>query len=182
MIVFLGDSITQWWDTEYFNHFFSVFNPVNMGIIGHTTKNTIELLNSTKLQTMQADIVILMIGTNNSEHYTTIETVKDIQIILRKITEIWPKSKIILVGPLPRGERRSDPKRVYNNEVNKLLSKETFTTNVFYINIGYMFINDEGRINRHIMYDGLHLTRLGYKILSNSLSGFLFILLGISPS
>jgi len=177
MIVFLGDSITQWWDAEYFNHYFGMYQPVNLGVSGHTSKDTLEYLELSHFNNLKPSNVVLQIGTNDSDHdMSTGETVSNIDKICSLVFEYSPETKILLVGPLPRGERVSDTHCVYNREVNKSLksSNDKRDKRIKYIDISIMFTDEKGKISRDIMYDYLHLTKNGYHILSEVISEFLF--------
>jgi lysophospholipase L1-like esterase len=182
MLVFLGDSITQWWDQENFKTF-QEYKPINCGISGHTTKHTLLYLKLGDFFSLKPECVILQIGTNNADHgITTHETFKDIQEIIKLIQNGFPKVKILLVGPLPRGPSKTDRYRVINREINKLLNKMELPDDTYYVDIGYLFLEVNETISTRIMYDGLHLTNEGYKILTDHLSTLLYILFGRSFS
>lgn len=175
MIVFLGDSITQWWDAEYFNHYFGMYKPVNLGMAGHTSNDTLEYMELSHFNNLKPSNVVLQIGTNDGDHeMCTGETVSNIEKICNLIFEHSPNSKILLVGPLPRGERVEDRNNIYNREVNKGLRSLKRDKRITYIDIGIMFTNEAGKISKDIMYDYLHLTKKGYNILSEVISEFLF--------
>ena len=177
MIVFLGDSIFQWWDPEQFK-IFSKYEPINFGVAGYTTRHVLDFLLMTQMHGLQPDIIVILIGTNNSDHhYTTAGTLEEIKDIIDVALELSPRSKILLVGILPRGDSNADRKRVFNATVNKLLKAEKFQKEVYYIDIGYMFLKGDERISKQIMYDGLHLTSEGYVLLSEAISSFITILL-----
>lgn len=177
MIVFLGDSIFQWWDKEQFN-VFSKYNPINFGVAGYTTKNVLDFLVMTNMHGLQPEVIVILIGTNNSDHnYTTAQTFNEIKDILEVALELSPKSKILLLGILPRGDSNADRKRVFNTTVNKLLKAEQFQKEIYYIDIGYMFLKDEEHISKKIMYDRLHLTSEGYGLLTECISSFIPVLL-----
>jgi len=175
MIVFLGDSITQWWDTEYFNHYFGMYKPINLGMAGHTSKNTIEYLELSHFNNLRPSNVVLQIGTNDGDHaMSTGETAANIKKICELVFEHSPESKILLVGPLPRGQKASDRNNIYNREVNKILGASKRDSRITYIDIGCMFLEADKTISKDIMYDYLHLTKRGYYILSEAVSEFLF--------
>lgn len=177
MIVFLGDSIFQWWDAEHFKNF-SKYNPVNFGVAGYTTKDVLDFLVLTNLHGLKPEVIVILIGTNNSDHnYTTGQTFEEIKDIIDVLLELSPKSKILLMGILPRGDSSIDRKFVFNSTVNKLLKAEKFQKEVYYIDIGYIFLKGEERVSKKIMYDGLHLTSEGYGLLSECLSSFIKVLL-----
>lgn len=175
MIVFLGDSITEWWDPEYFNYYFGMYKPRNLGICGHTSKDTLEYLELSHFNNMKPSNVVLQIGTNDADRaMSTGETASNIQKICNLVFKLLPETKILLVGPLPRGERVSDRNCIYNQEVNKLLKASNVDKRITYIDIGFMFTDNKGKISTDIMYDRLHLTKKGYHILSEVVSEFLF--------
>ena len=177
MIVFLGDSIFQWWDKEQFK-IFSEYDPVNFGVAGYTTRDVLDFLIMTRMHGLKPEVIVILIGTNNSDHnYTTAQTFDEIKKILEVALELSPKSKILLMGILPRGESNADRPRVFNTTVNKLLKAEKFQKEVYYIDIDYIFLNGEEKISKKIMYDGLHLTSEGYGLLSEAISSFIPILL-----
>lgn len=87
-----------------------------------------------------------------------------------------------MVGPLPRGPSKINRHRVINREINKLLNKMELPDEVYYVDIGYLFLEFDETISTNTMYDGLHLTTGGYNILTDHLSTLLYILFGKSFS
>jgi beta-glucosidase len=182
-IVFLGDSITQWWEPNLFKQHFGFYEPVNLAVSGYTTKNVIELLELSKLHNLNPEVIVLHIGTNNADNgITTGETLEDIHKIINLILKINKKTKILLISLLPRGLSSSDKYRVFNNEVNKLLEVAKFVDNVYYIDVSNIFIRGDGSISKKIMYDYLHLTDEGYQYFTESISSFLFLLYSSSST
>lgn len=174
MIVFLGDSIFEWWDEKSFKLYFSEFQPVNFGTAGYTTADVIHFLELTRLHSLKPDVIILLIGTNNSDHdYTTTQTLDEITRIVELLNELTPDSEVILLGILPRGFVPEDRKRILNEHVNKKLQVAKFPKAIHYADIGYLFMDTCGLISKDIMYDGLHLTETGYILLSEALSGLI---------
>jgi beta-glucosidase len=174
MIVFLGDCIFEQWDKEVYNHFFSDFAPLNFGMTGYTTRDLIIFLELTALHGLTPDVIILSIGTHNSDHnYTTTQTLDEIIRIIDLLFELTPDSEIILLGILPRGSKPEDRRRILNEHVNKKLKVVKFSKPVNYADISYLFLDKYGMIPDDIMHDGLHLTQKGYFLLSEALSGFI---------
>lgn len=174
MIVFLGDSLFEQWDKKIYTDFFSEFQPVNFGCTGYTTRDIIFFLEQTALHGLSPEVIILSIGTNNSDHnYTTNETIEEIAQIIDLLYQITPESEIILLGILPRGKILADRKRILNEHVNKKLQVAKFSKPIHYADIGYLFVDINGLIPEDIMYDGLHLTPKAYFLLSEALSGFI---------
>ena len=182
-IVFLGDSITKWWDKEYFDHYFGKYRSINIGMTGHTSKDTLKYLELSHFNNLKPSNVVLQIGTNDGDHeMSTGETVANIQKICSVIFEHSPDTKILLIGPLPRGESLTDKYRIYNREVNKLLrvTVQDKDTRIIYVDIGNMFTREDETISKNIMHDYLHLTKRGYSILSQIVYEFL-LAYGLSP-
>ena len=177
MIVFLGDSITQWWDNGIFAKYFSSLDPLNFGMAGHTTRDTLKFLEKNNFHNLKPAVIILLIGTNNTDHdYTSVETFNEIKKITELLLELSPESKIMIISILPRGESPTDPKRVMNNEVNKLLVSDKFCSQIYFLDIANLFLKADGKISSRIMYDKLHLTPHGYMLLSEAVYGFLKIM------
>jgi beta-glucosidase len=183
MIVFFGDSITEWWNVELFNLYFGKYKPFNLGVSGHTTKDTLKHVEKYTLSYCSASAIILQIGTNDADkNITTMETFQNISRICANIFKTNPTTRIILVGPLPRGPTPSDKYRIYNKEVNKLLCRCDKDSRITYLDIGHMFLDEDGTISPYIMYDLLHLTKSGYNILSSEIANHLSYFFGEAPA
>ena len=159
MLVFLGDSITQWWVKDMFDKYFGKYKAINLGKSGHSSEDTLNFVESTQFYNMKPELVVIHIGTNDGDKgITTTGTVKNIRLIIDYILSVSPNSKILLIGPLPRGNPSTEVHRVFNREVNKQLNVTKFDLNVYYMDIGEQFVDNNGLISPSIMYDLLHLT------------------------
>jgi lysophospholipase L1-like esterase len=160
-------SLSFFGTTKIFKQYFGSYKTINLGMAGHSSKDTLEYVELSDLNGLNPSNVVLQIGTNDGDNdITTTETAKNIQSICNAIFARIPKTKILLIGPLPRGELVSDRYRVYNREVNKLLKNQVRDIRIIYMDISIMFLNGDDRISKQIMYDFLHLTREGYDTLS----------------
>ena len=174
MIVFLGDSITEWWDKELYNTYFGEYEGYNLGVSGHTTKDTLKHIEKHLSRYSRASTIIIQTGTNDADNnMTTAETFENIQQICTNVFKLNPVARILLVGPLPRGESPNDKHRMYNKEVNKLLRASKKDPRITYIDIGHMFLEGDTTISCYVMYDFLHLTKRGYNILSGEIADHL---------
>lgn len=179
MIVFLGDSITEWWDKELYTNCFKEYEPYNLGVSGHTTKDTLKHIEKHLSRYSRASTVIIQTGTNDADHnMTTGETFENIQQICTNVFKLNPVARILLVGPLPRGESPNDKHRMYNREVNKLLRRSKKDPRITYLDIGHMFLEGDTTISCYVMYDFIHLTKRGYNILSGEIADHLSYSLG----
>ncbi|MEE6513337.1 hypothetical protein FKM82_020902 [Ascaphus truei] len=109
----------------------------------------------------QYEVVVLWIGTNNHEN-TAEEVVGGIEAIIKLINTLQPQAKTIVMGLLPRGEK-PNRLREKNTRVNALLrSGLPHLSRVQLLDVDRGFVQPEGSISRHDMFDFLHLTAAGY--------------------
>lgn len=170
-VAFLGDSITQGWEgtgQAAWNQHFAQFKPANFGYSGDRTSHVLWRLEQGELLAAKPELVVLMIGTNNVGHgvNTPAETVAGIRAILAKIRKESPKTKILLIGVLPRGVAVDDPMRKAASEINADLVKLK-EPNVTYRDYGAPFVKEDGKINLDLMPDALHLSEAGYQLWSD---------------
>ena len=166
-IVFLGDSITEWWNMAPY----SQYNIRNYGVRGHTTKDLLSGIISNRIEIQNPKHIVVLIGTNNADYSDPpSDVVSDIQAILNFLPTVSPNSQIILFGWLPRSENPGDPYRTFVTNVNLLLANTTFHPLIKYVDVGAEFLLDSGKINQDLMWDFLHLTNSGYSILNKVIS------------
>src|SRR5688572_17913148 len=68
-LIFIGDSITQAWETdgkEAWQKHFASRNAVNLGISGDRTQHVLWRLDNGNVEGIKPKLAVLMIGTNNS--------------------------------------------------------------------------------------------------------------------
>ena len=70
----------------------------------------------------------------------------------------------MLLGIFPRGKKLDDKGRIQNEKVNKIISGYgkiyPFLT---YLDIGNVFLNEDGSVNKELLHDHLHPNAKGYK-------------------
>jgi beta-glucosidase len=80
-----------------------------------------------------------------------------------------PKSRILLMGVLPRGPA-GDPLRAQVRELNAALAAWAGgAPNVEFLDIGARFLAADGSIPVEIMNDGVHPTERGYRIWADAI-------------
>ena len=167
-LLFVGDSITDGWrggGKAIWDKTFGPFHPANFGIGGDRTEHVIWRMRNGELDGIQPKLVVLMIGTNNGDPAPDVAL--GIKTILQDIHERCPKSKVLLLGIFPRGEKATDGARVKNEEVNKLIAKFQGMLElgrVYYLDIGQKFLTSDGTLTKDIMPDLLHPNEKGYQI------------------
>ena len=175
-IVFLGDSITSRCNL---NKYFPNYNVYNSGIAGNMTKdilgdmeNRIFVYNPTK--------VFILIGTNDLV-YSGLDNdgiKNNIEEIINKIYEKNSNTKIYLESIYPVNNslnkeivetRTNDNIKNLNNKIEKICDNNKCT----YINMYDNLTDKNGNMKRIYTVDGLHLNKIGYKVVASKLTKYL---------
>ena len=108
-----------------------------------------------------SQIVVLHIGTNN--HGDTAEEVTEgIKAVCGLIRDKQPQAYLVVTTLLPRGHK-PNPLRDRNAEVNaKLGDLLRGNSRAQLVNLDAGFVQADGTISHHDLYDYLHLTQKGY--------------------
>lgn len=170
-IVFIGDSITDFWrntGSKEFQAYFSKYKTLNLGYSADRTEHVLWRLQNGEFDGANPKLIVLMIGTNNTGHRFKKETARDtadgIQAIIQLLRQKSPQSKILLFGIFPRAELVNDQLRQRNREVNKIISKYADNKHIFYLDINQKFLNKDFSLPKKIMPDLLHPNAAGYQI------------------
>lgn len=167
-LVFLGDSITQSWHPNLFQNFYGNRSPLNLGVQGDATQGLLwRLENGHWPAALQPDAIVLLIGTNNIWPGARPESIAlGISVVVARLRQLAPQSRIVLVGLLPRGITAADPARPILARVNQLIAPCADGRNVIFVDPGQMMLDAQGTLYDWIAFDWLHLTLVGYAILS----------------
>jgi lysophospholipase L1-like esterase len=181
-IEFIGDSITEGWEgagTNVWQEFYGKRKVINMGVSGDRTQHVLWRFEQGQLDGINAKVAVVMIGTNNSNNQdnTEAEILEGVTAIVQQIRIRQPETKIILLGIFPRG-RTFSPQRGKILQVNQALARLDDGKNIFYIDLGSRFIENNGSISESMMHDHLHPGEAGYKIWADGIETKLKELLG----
>jgi len=162
-VLFIGDSVVQHLgQTEIWEKSFAPMHSLNFGIGGDATQNVLWRLQNGELEHIKPKVVVLQIGTNNHGHSAD-QVVGGIKAIVDLLSENHPQAYIVVLAILPRGQN-PNPLRERNDQVNQSLPAALANIpRVQVVNIDPGFIQPDGSISHHDMFDYLHLTRLGYQ-------------------
>ncbi len=174
-VVFIGDSITHFWETNGKNVWGRYFasgsrKALNLGTSADRTEHVLwRITQGGELDGYEAKCILLMIGTNNSGHFpiekeTPIDTIMGIRAILDVIREKQPKARVILTSIFPRGKDASDSYRRRNDVVNKEISTFADGKSVIWCDFSDKFLDAQGRLSRELFPDLLHPNSRGYEI------------------
>ena len=181
-LVFIGDSITQGWEgagKEAWQKYYADRKPLNLGIGGDRTQHVLWRLENGNIDGIKPKLAVLMIGTNNSNgNDNTAEEIGDgITAIVNKLRKELPETKVLVLAIFPRGEK-PNPQREKNAKASEIAAKTADNKNVFFMDIGEEFLEDDGTLPREIMPDLLHLSPKGYEIWAKSIEPKVAELLG----
>lgn len=185
-LIFLGDSITQGWENpevqrQVWEPYYGDRKAANMGIGGDRTQHVLWRLDHGNVDGLSPKLVVLMIGTNNSNGTdNTAEEIADgIKAIVAELREKLPETKVLMLAIFPRGEQ-PNPQREKNARASELASEVADGEMVQYLDIGQAFLDSNGTLSKKIMPDYLHLTVDGYQIWAEAIDEKVSKMLGES--
>ena len=174
-IVFLGDSITSRYDL---NKYFPNYNVYNSGIAGNMTKDILENMEN-RIFAYNPTKVFILIGTNDVV-YSGLDNdgiKNNIEEIINKIYEKNSNTKIYLESIYPVNNsinkeivetRTNENIKDLNNKIEKICNNKCT-----YINMYDNLTDKNGNMKRIYTVDGLHLNKIGYKVITNKLIKYL---------
>ena len=184
-LVFLGDSITQGWEgngKNVWKKYYGERKALNLGIGGDRTQHVLWRLENGNFDGLKPKVVVVMIGTNNSnrDDHPPGEILEGVLAIVRRLQELSPDTKVLVLGIFPRGQNFND-QRGKILQVNQALAKLEDGKRVFYLDFGSRLIESDGSISKAVMPDYLHLSEAGYRIWADAIEPRLAKLLGVKP-
>ena len=179
-ILFLGDSITDFWrnrGSNVWNRYYAPRHAANFGISGDRTQHVLWRMDNGELDGIKPRVVVLMIGTNNTgkerdnktPRNTVPETIAGVQAVVRELRAKLPDSKILLLAIFPRGTLE-DPQRAQVALANTVIAKLDDGRMVKYLDIDPQFLEADGTLPKYIMPDSLHPNEHGYQIWADAMN------------
>jgi len=160
-IVFLGDSLTEWFSID---EYFEKANLVNRGVSGDITDGVLYRLE--EIINANPKTIYLMIGINDVfQGYPVDQIVRNLKTIIDRIREESSGTQIFVQSILPINEDYfivSDNMNQAIIEINKQLESFCKLRKVEYLDLHPSFLQD-GKLNPAYTYDGGHLTEKGYE-------------------
>ena len=170
--VFLGDSLTEWFDLE---KYFPGKNVVNRGISGDTSLGVLyryeEILKAGPAR------LFILIGINDIFEGVRGETlISNIQSMLETLASECPATKIYLQSILPVNETSLIAEENINTiiySLNRRLKKLCQDGGPIWIDLHSHFLNSTGEMDPVYTHDGVHLSREGYRLWASLISDIL---------
>jgi len=165
-LLFMGDSITDWWRTtgkDVFAKHYGGVKTANFGIAGDTVQGVLYRLRDGEGEGYRPKAIMLMIGTNNGGSASSAEIAEGVGAVVMDLRARFPEAKILLLAIFPRANP-GDAIRTTVLGANPIIAKLDDGKNVFYLDIGDKFLAADGTLPADIMPDKLHPTAKGYEI------------------
>ena len=189
-LLMVGDSIVFQWSRrgkKVWDEFYGDRKAVNIGSSGDRTYHMLWHFQNGGLDGMKdhnPKVVLVMIGTNNRgiPELHGHDTAYGILALLKEIHAKLPESKILLMPIFPRGDTPEDKGRIRNEEINQIIRTYVDDKTVHWLDIGHVFLDEKGTLNRELMPDGLHPNEEGYRAWAKAMEPTIQTLLGEHPT
>ncbi len=167
-LVFIGDSLTGWFDWQ---RRFPAYTVTNLGISGETVEGMLERRDRIRAQIHDPDVIFLMTGINNiamEQHDIT----GPFREIVRNLTTWYKKSKVVVQSILP-----AELVWINNNiikDTNRCLEQIARDYGAEYLDVFSLFVDSHGSPkSKYLQEDGVHLSSKGYDVWTNEVERFL---------
>jgi lysophospholipase L1-like esterase len=164
-IIFIGDSITQAWETDGYSAWQELNilynNKIsNHGIAGDGIQHVLWRLENGEFPAwLKPEYVVLMIGTNNSLTIDPSIVAEGISLIIQHIKTKSPETQVLLFSLLPSGYTNHT---IRNDTINQIIKTDY---NYTFIDIFDLYIKEDWLIdNTLFLNDNVHLSLAGYNI------------------
>ncbi len=198
-IVFLGDSITDFWTlgenpwvdnqsgglpvwNEWFGGRVTADRALNLGISGDRTEHVLFRLQPRSegglgeldSPLLNPDVVVLMVGINNTwaaERPVADSVFSGIRAVVEAVHRRKPHAHVVLESLLPTSDegKNRDTVRPVNRKLQELAATSPYSEYVVYLDLYSKFVDDEGRQSASRFMDGLHPNTAGYRIWADAL-------------
>ncbi len=172
-ILFLGDSITDFYDLE---KYYEGINVVNSGISGNTTEDILKNMKKRVYQYNPSKI-FLLIGTNDLiKDKENEEIIKDIEEIAQEINQNRPKAQLYIESIYPVNQNISPVDHRENSdikEINEKVKEYCEENKITYIDLYKELQDEDENLNKEYTKDGLHLNDKGYEVVTKKIKPML---------
>lgn len=170
-LVFLGDSLTQRWETapDVWREHYAQRRAAAMGIDNDGTQQVLWRIDHGTLRGANPRLVVLLIGVNNfgNDNASSSEVRDGIALILQRIRTHAPAARILLLGLLPYAYPGTDLGSTIH-ATNLLLAQLAPHTADDFLDLGPdLLVN--GQVTPDHQPDGAHLSPKGYAIFARAI-------------
>jgi lysophospholipase L1-like esterase len=168
-IVFIGDSITEFWkvnDSSFFDK-----SKINRGISGQTTPQML-LRFPQDVISLKPEVVIILAGINDIAENTGPISNEGILENINAMSELAKANniKVLLCSILPANRFNWNPKIAPANrviELNKMIQSYADKNKILYIDYYSKMVDDENGLQKRYGEDGVHPNKEGYEVMKS---------------
>jgi lysophospholipase L1-like esterase len=167
-LVFIGDSLTEWYNWQ---ERFPAYRVMNLGLSGETVEELLERRDHIRKRVKDPDIVFLMTGINNilSERYDITVPYRE---IVQNLTTWYKGAKVVVQSLLP-----VDMPWINNDTIktiNRHLSDIAREHDAEYLDVYRHFVAVNGKPGPGLLSDdGVHLAAKGYEVWADVVEKYL---------
>ena len=180
-IVFIGDELTQDWETTgaaaLASHFTGDKAMFNLGFDGDCTENVLWRIQNGEIGSPKA--IFLMVGGNNSAIYTKAEegpgkTIRAVRDIIDYLAANYSSAKIVVQAILPRGLDESDPVRPRNDLVNNEIRRYAQANGCTWVDMSDLFLESDRHTLKTSLFNADHATlnASGYEVWAQAVAPY----------
>jgi lysophospholipase L1-like esterase len=168
-IVFIGDSITEFWkvnDSSFFDK-----SKINRGISGQTTPQML-LRFPQDVISLKPEVVIILAGISDIAENTGPISNEGILENINAMSELAKANniKVLLCSILPANRFNWNPKIAPANrviELNKMIQSYADKNKILYIDYYSKMVDDENGLQKRYGEDGVHPNKEGYEVMKS---------------
>jgi beta-glucosidase len=168
-LLFLGDSITEGWETagrDVWAKHYGRRKAAAFGIGGDATQHLLWRLEHGELDGCRPRAIVVLIGTNNnwaSGKPNTPEQIADgVNAVLARLREKAPDATILVMALFAR-DAPDAPARKNNEAANRLMGAFDDGARVRFRDVNGVFLDADGALPKTLFPDGLHPNAEGYE-------------------
>lgn len=173
-VVFLGDSITDFYDLKKYHPEFTAYN---RGISGDSTHHVLDRMES--VYALEPSVVVLLIGVNDfmNESRSLEATAADYEKIIVALKEKLPNAKIVLQSVYPGFDGARFKLAKWQDTIKKLnviISEFSVKYDCIFADIYPCLLDNEtGMMDKRYTNDGCHPNEAGYEVISKNLKPYI---------
>ena len=183
-LLMVGDSITHNFESvgaKVWKKYFEPLKAINLGFGGDRTQHVLWRLDHLPKLKKAPSGAVVMIGTNNIcwGSDTPKQAAEGVQAIARKPNDIYPYTRILVLGVFPRRRQLEHAHRKQIIELNSYLPELLKDIeNVTFKDIGPKFLDEKGLLSKEMMPDTTHPSEKGHEIWAKAIEPELKKMLG----
>jgi lysophospholipase L1-like esterase len=184
-VIFVGDSITEGWEKNgkaAWAKYYAPRHALNLGIGSDHTQHVLWRLDHGNLDGLKPKVAVVLIGVNNipDTNNTPRMVLEGVAAVVAKLREKLPDTQVLLLGIFPFREDFCE-QRGKALQINQALQKLDDGKRVRFRDVGYLFIQPDGKIPRDMMRDYVHPSPRGYQLWAEAIEPDLAAMLGEKP-